>query len=114
MTLLPHRDEAQAKLGQLREKAEKDVAQHGAEMKELQRVLDHDRRLRQFLAIKAQERSLTQEALEARQRRGAGGGWETWVLSQLWEVSEVVWVCRGGAQNQDFWVLFQLWEGSGV
>ncbi|XP_014455187.1 outer dynein arm-docking complex subunit 1 isoform X2 [Alligator mississippiensis] len=63
------RDEAQAKLGQLREKAEKDVAQHGAEMKELQRVLDHDRRLRQFLAIKAQERSLTQEALEARQRR---------------------------------------------
>ncbi|XP_006015026.1 coiled-coil domain-containing protein 114 [Alligator sinensis] len=63
------RDEAQAKLGQLREKAEKDVAQHGAEMKELQRVLDHDRRLHQFLAIKAQERSLTQEALEARQRR---------------------------------------------
>ncbi|XP_075771356.1 outer dynein arm-docking complex subunit 1 [Pelodiscus sinensis] len=63
------RDEAQTKLGQLREKAEKDMAQHGIEMKELQRVLDHDRCLRNFLAIKMQERTLTQEALEAKRKR---------------------------------------------
>ncbi|XP_067402542.1 outer dynein arm-docking complex subunit 1 [Emydura macquarii macquarii] len=63
------RDEAQTKLGQLREKAEKDLAQHGAEMKELQRVLDHDRRLRHFLAVKVQERAFTQEALEAKRKR---------------------------------------------
>ncbi|KAG6921017.1 coiled-coil domain containing 114, partial [Chelydra serpentina] len=63
------RDEAQTKLGQLREKAEKDLAQHGAEMKELQRVLDHDRRLRHFLDIKVQERMFTQEALEAKRKR---------------------------------------------
>nr|XP_042699151.1 outer dynein arm-docking complex subunit 1 isoform X2 [Chrysemys picta bellii] len=63
------RDEAQTKLGQLREKAEKDLAQHGAEMKELQRVLDHDRRLRHFLDVKVQERTFTQEALEAKRKR---------------------------------------------
>ncbi|CAM5173830.1 unnamed protein product [Eretmochelys imbricata] len=63
------RDEAQTKLGQLREKAEKDLAQYGAEMKELQRVLDHDRRLRHFLDIKVQERTFTQEALEAKRKR---------------------------------------------
>ncbi|XP_073178131.1 outer dynein arm-docking complex subunit 1 isoform X3 [Lepidochelys kempii] len=63
------RDEAQTKLGQLREKAEKDLAQYGAEMKELQRVLDHDQRLRHFLDIKVQERTFTQEALEAKRKR---------------------------------------------
>ncbi|CAM5173437.1 unnamed protein product [Eretmochelys imbricata] len=63
------RDEAQTKLGQLREKAEKDLAQYGAEMKELQRVLDHDRRLRHFLDIKVQERTFTQEALESKRKR---------------------------------------------
>ncbi|XP_074872123.1 outer dynein arm-docking complex subunit 1 [Carettochelys insculpta] len=63
------RDEAQGKLGQLQEKAEKDLAQHAAEVKELQRVLDHDQRLRSFLAIKAQERTFTQEALEAKRKR---------------------------------------------
>ncbi|XP_073178130.1 outer dynein arm-docking complex subunit 1 isoform X2 [Lepidochelys kempii] len=64
-----HQDEAQTKLGQLREKAEKDLAQYGAEMKELQRVLDHDQRLRHFLDIKVQERTFTQEALEAKRKR---------------------------------------------
>ncbi|XP_030400691.1 coiled-coil domain-containing protein 114 [Gopherus evgoodei] len=63
------RDEAQTKLGQLRDKAEKDLAQHGAEMKELQRVLDHDRRLRNFLDVKVQERTFTLEALEAKRKR---------------------------------------------
>ncbi|XP_032904088.1 coiled-coil domain-containing protein 114-like [Amblyraja radiata] len=57
------RDEAQTKMLQLKEKAEKDLALHAAEMKELQRVIDHDKKLKEFMAIKAQERSGEDEAL---------------------------------------------------
>ncbi|XP_069774744.1 coiled-coil domain-containing protein 114 [Narcine bancroftii] len=51
------RDEAQTKMLQLKEKAEKDLALHTAEMKELQRVIDHDKKLKEFMGTKAQERS---------------------------------------------------------
>ncbi|XP_078281491.1 coiled-coil domain-containing protein 114 [Rhinoraja longicauda] len=57
------RDEAQTKMLQLKEKAEKDLALHAVEMKELQRVIDHDKKLKEFMAIKAQERSGEDEAL---------------------------------------------------
>uniref|UniRef100_A0A4W3HDD2 Coiled-coil domain-containing protein 63-like n=1 Tax=Callorhinchus milii TaxID=7868 RepID=A0A4W3HDD2_CALMI len=50
------RDDAQTKMVQLKEKAEKDLVLHAAEMKELQRVIDHDRKLKEFMAIKTQER----------------------------------------------------------
>ncbi|XP_063293205.1 outer dynein arm-docking complex subunit 1 isoform X2 [Pelobates fuscus] len=63
------RDEAQTKMLQLKEKAEKDLNQHTAEIKELQRVIDHDRRLKEFMGIKTQERSISEEVLEARRRR---------------------------------------------
>ncbi|XP_051895096.1 coiled-coil domain-containing protein 114 [Pristis pectinata] len=56
------RDEAQTKMLQLKEKAEKDLALHAAEMKELQRVIDHDKKLKEFMGIKAQERSSEDEA----------------------------------------------------
>ncbi|KAM8927417.1 outer dynein arm-docking complex subunit 1 [Pelodytes ibericus] len=63
------RDEAQTKMLQLKEKAEKDLNQHTAEIKELQRVIDHDRRLKEFMGIKTQERSISEEVLDARRRR---------------------------------------------
>ncbi|XP_071481099.1 coiled-coil domain-containing protein 63-like [Diadema antillarum] len=50
------RDEAQAKMMLLKEKADKDMAQHQQEMKELQRIIDHDRKLREFMNIKGKER----------------------------------------------------------
>lgn len=37
------RDEAQTKMQQMKERAEKDLNQHLAEIKELQRVIDHVR-----------------------------------------------------------------------
>ncbi|XP_029440228.1 coiled-coil domain-containing protein 114 isoform X2 [Rhinatrema bivittatum] len=63
------RDEAQNKMLLLKEKVEKDVAQHGAEVRELQRVLDHDRKLKEFMGIKTQERIVSAEVLEARRKR---------------------------------------------
>ncbi|XP_013397891.1 coiled-coil domain-containing protein 63-like [Lingula anatina] len=50
------RDEAQAKMILLKEKADKDMQQHNAEMKELIRIIDHDRKLKEFMGIKGQER----------------------------------------------------------
>ncbi|XP_030053637.1 outer dynein arm-docking complex subunit 1 isoform X2 [Microcaecilia unicolor] len=63
------RDEAQSKMLQLKEKVEKDVAQHSAEVRELQRVIHHDSKLREFLGIKTQERSISEEVVEARRKR---------------------------------------------
>ncbi|KAG9481626.1 hypothetical protein GDO78_010721 [Eleutherodactylus coqui] len=63
------RDEAQTKMLQMKEKAEKDLNQHTAEIKELQRVIDHDRRLKEFMGTKTQERSISEEVLDARRKR---------------------------------------------
>ncbi|XP_041061606.1 coiled-coil domain-containing protein 114 [Carcharodon carcharias] len=66
------RDEAQTKMQQLKEKAEKDLALHAAEMKELQRVIDHDRKLKEFTGIKTQERSNEDETLHGTYKREHG------------------------------------------
>ncbi|XP_041424369.1 coiled-coil domain containing 63 L homeolog isoform X1 [Xenopus laevis] len=63
------RDEAQTKMLQLREKAEKDLNQHTAEIKELQRVIDHDRKLKEFMGAKTQERAISEEVLNARRKK---------------------------------------------
>ncbi|XP_039612145.1 coiled-coil domain-containing protein 114 [Polypterus senegalus] len=51
------RVEAQSKIVLLREKALKDQSQHNAEIKELERIIDHDRRLKDFMRVKLQERA---------------------------------------------------------
>ncbi|XP_078095867.1 coiled-coil domain-containing protein 114 [Mustelus asterias] len=66
------RDEAQTKMQQLKEKAEKDLALHAAEMKELQRVIDHDRKLKEFMGIKTQERLNEDETLHGTYKREHG------------------------------------------
>ncbi|KAK1159632.1 coiled-coil domain-containing protein 114 isoform X2 [Acipenser oxyrinchus oxyrinchus] len=67
------RVEAQLKVVLLKDKAEKDVAQHSSEMKELQRVIDHDRKMKEFMGIKSQERALEEEAMDANKTQGARG-----------------------------------------
>lgn len=63
------RDEAHARLGQLRDKAEKDLKQYVSEMKELERFLENDRRMSEFVNIKLQERTFTEEALRAKAKK---------------------------------------------
>ncbi|XP_034992942.1 outer dynein arm-docking complex subunit 1 [Zootoca vivipara] len=63
------RDEANTRLGQLQDKAKKDVAQYESEMKELCRQIENDQRLYDFVSIKLQERTLTEEALKAKKKK---------------------------------------------
>ncbi|XP_053119466.1 outer dynein arm-docking complex subunit 1 [Hemicordylus capensis] len=63
------RDEARTRLAQLQDKAKKDLAQYESEMRELNRILDHDHRMSEFIAIKLQERMLTEEAFQAKEKR---------------------------------------------
>jgi hypothetical protein len=50
-------DEAQAKIIALREKAEKEQQSYIQEMKELDRTLEQDRKLKEFMATKISDRS---------------------------------------------------------
>ncbi|XP_054849545.1 outer dynein arm-docking complex subunit 1 isoform X2 [Eublepharis macularius] len=63
------RDEAQNRLSQLRDKTEKDLKQYDSEVKELNCILEHDRRMNEFITIKLQERKLTKEALIAKEKK---------------------------------------------
>ncbi|XP_028854865.1 coiled-coil domain-containing protein 114 isoform X2 [Denticeps clupeoides] len=55
------RAEAQSKLTLLKEKAVKDQAQQSAEMKELQRIIEHERQLKEFLSTKYNDRGRQKE-----------------------------------------------------
>ena len=50
------RDECQSKIQALQERNEKDASQYASELKELQRTLDHDERLKDFLFNKSNDR----------------------------------------------------------
>lgn len=65
------RDDAQAKMIILKEKSDKDVQQHNTEMKELVRIIDHDRKLKEFMGIKGQERQEDPQLVAWRQRKEA-------------------------------------------
>ena len=57
------RDDAQTKMLALKEKSDKDVAQHNMELKELLRIIDHDRKLKEFMGIKSEDRAEAHEGM---------------------------------------------------
>ncbi|KAJ3270391.1 Coiled-coil domain-containing protein 63 [Terramyces sp. JEL0728] len=63
------RDEAQSKIIVLREKAEKEYQSYIQEMKEYDRILEQDRRLKEFMATKAANRT---EKFESRNKQANG------------------------------------------
>jgi chromosome segregation ATPase len=65
------RVEAQEKMIMLNERAEKDVQQHNAEMKELIRIIDHDRKLREFMNTKSRECAEDPQLVKWRARKEA-------------------------------------------
>lgn len=65
------RDDAQAKMIILKEKADKDLQQHNAEMKELVRIIDHDRKQREFMNTKGKERQEDPQLVAWRQKKEA-------------------------------------------
>ncbi|KAL4622543.1 coiled-coil domain-containing protein 114-like isoform X1 [Arapaima gigas] len=58
------RVEAKSKMILLKEKAVKDLAQYGAEMKELERIIAHEQRLKDFMSTKGSERSRHEDNLD--------------------------------------------------
>ncbi|XP_021368375.1 coiled-coil domain-containing protein 63-like, partial [Mizuhopecten yessoensis] len=53
------------------ERSEKDMAQHEVEMKDLQRIINHDNTLKQFLVFKAHDRAELKEEEEAKKNKNA-------------------------------------------
>lgn len=64
------RDEAQAKMLFLKDKADKDLLQHNSEMKELVRIIDHDRNQREFMNTKGKELQEDAQSVAWRQKKG--------------------------------------------
>jgi len=62
--------EAQEKMASLSDRAEKDVQQHNAEIKESIRVIYRDRRLREFMNAKSKVREEDQQLVAWRVRKG--------------------------------------------
>lgn len=65
-----HREEAQAKMVLMRDKEDKDKVQLNSEIKELIRVIDHDKKLKEFMKIKTQERQEDEELVSWRKKKG--------------------------------------------
>ena len=71
------RDEAQAKIIALREKAEKEYQAYIQEIKELDRLLEHDRKLKEFMATKTMHRagqSLSAKAGHKKEKESQNNG----------------------------------------
>lgn len=65
------RDEAHSKMTALRDRSEKDQTNYNLEVKELKRIIDHEQNLKEFMNVKAQERT-EQKAIEAAKRKKRG------------------------------------------
>lgn len=54
----------------LKEKADKELLQYNMELKELIRIIDHDRKLKEFMRVKGEERAdLADKELGVKQRK---------------------------------------------
>lgn len=73
------REEAQAKLEALKQRGKQDLLIHSQEMRELQRKLDHDSKLHEFLGVKGQKRIMAdleaKEALRKRKKKNSSTLW---------------------------------------
>ncbi|EGD73498.1 hypothetical protein PTSG_05202 [Salpingoeca rosetta] len=73
------RDEAQNKIAALEEKAAKELQLYNLEIKELSRVLEHDRKLKTFMGVKALPRNLEEVPVSQKRKTKAADSPETMV-----------------------------------
>lgn len=66
------RDEFQNKMLQMQERNQRDQTSHESEMKELERIISHDNKLKEFMNIKAQDRA-EYKTEEANKKKRTGG-----------------------------------------
>jgi len=55
----------------LKEKSDKEMIQYNVELKEIRRILEHDRKLKEFMTVKAQEREMDEESLARKRKKDA-------------------------------------------
>lgn len=68
--LFNSRDEAHNRMQSLREKSERDISQYNAELKDLLRVIDHDKTLHEFMTTKTVERAeLYESTIQGRKEK---------------------------------------------
>ena len=79
---LSGRDEAQNKMLALKERSDKDMAQQEIEMKELQRIIQHDNKLKEFMGIKIHDRADLKEEEQAKKLKGKGKWASAWDFQQ--------------------------------
>jgi len=70
----------------LKDRAEKDMQQHNAEMKELIRVIDYDRRLREFMNVKSKEREEDEQLVAWRVRKGLSASSFISICTSYWYI----------------------------
>jgi hypothetical protein len=58
----------------IRDKEDKDKQQHYTELKEVIRVINHDKKLKEFMKIKTQERAEDEELINYRKKKGEAFG----------------------------------------
>ena len=68
-TAYDQREEAQSKMVLMRDKEDKDKMQLNSDLKELIRVIDHDKKLKEFMKIKTQERQEDEELISWRKKK---------------------------------------------
>ena len=71
-------------MASMSDRADKDVQQHNAEMKEMIRVVDRDRRLREFMNAKSKERHEDQQLVAWRLRKGLFPLLVAWSSGERW------------------------------
>ncbi|XP_055957774.1 coiled-coil domain-containing protein 63 [Patella vulgata] len=77
------RDEAHNIMVALKDRNEKDQFQHEVEMKELQRIIDHDNKLKEFMMIKSSDRADFKEEEEAKKNKNKRDGDIGAVVAQI-------------------------------
>ncbi|EDQ92324.1 uncharacterized protein MONBRDRAFT_17015 [Monosiga brevicollis MX1] len=79
------RDEAHHRMSMLEEKSAKELNQHDADIKALKRTLEHDRKLKSFMGVKAQPRG--QDELAASHKRNANQSDQPEAMVQTYEAA---------------------------
>lgn len=81
----------------LKEKNDKDIAQYKTEFMELERIIDHERKLKEFMRVKGEERAemmegeLTSRRKKKDEKDKGDKAEETIVVSILFRILLVIW-----------------------
>nr|CAD7410127.1 unnamed protein product [Timema poppensis] len=92
------REEAQSKLQALKDRGRVDLSVHSQEMRELQRQLDHNAKLQEFLGIKGQKRVMADLEERERQKKQNQKESQEQMIAMYQVILEKIKACSGEAE----------------